>query len=92
MTSVMGDERSNYMPVFEYKCNDCGSKYDMFHKSSLKQEEVSCPRCGSAKNKKLFSAFATANSSESDYSSPCASGNCTPDYSGGCASGMCGFN
>ena len=89
----MGNKRRNYMPVFEYKCNDCGSKYDMFHKSSLKQEDVTCPKCGSNKNKKLFSAFATANSSESDYSSPCASGNCTPDYSGGgCASGMCGLN
>lgn len=80
------------MPVFEYKCKDCGSKYDMFHKSSLNQEEVTCPKCGSTKNKKLFSAFATANSSEGDFSSSCASGNCSTDYSGGCASGMCGLN
>ena len=80
------------MPVFEYKCNDCGSKFDMFHKSSLSQEEVICPKCGSVKTKKLFSAFATANPSESDNSSSCASGNCSTDYSGGCASGMCGLN
>jgi putative FmdB family regulatory protein len=80
------------MPVFEYKCDECGSKYDFFHKSSLKQDEVTCPKCGSAKSKKLFSAFATANSSDSDFSSSCATGNCSTDYSGGCASGMCGLN
>ena len=67
-------------------------KFDMFHKSSLSQEEVTCPKCGSVKTKKLFSAFATANPSESDNSSSCASGNCSTDYSGGCASGMCGLN
>lgn len=82
------------MPVFEYKCDDCGTKYDFFHKSSLNQQEVTCPKCGSAKNKKLFSAFATSNSGDSDFSSSsCASGNCSTDYSGGgCASGMCGLN
>jgi putative FmdB family regulatory protein len=88
----MGNKRRNYMPVFEYKCSDCGSKYDMFHKSSLKPEEVTCPKCGSVKNKKLFSAFATSNSSETDYSPSCTTGNCTPSYSSGCASGMCGLN
>ncbi|NWF88815.1 MAG: zinc ribbon domain-containing protein [Ignavibacteriaceae bacterium] len=81
------------MPVFEYKCNDCATKYDFFNKSSLNQEEITCPKCGSKNNKKLFSAFATANSSDSDFSSSsCASGNCSTDYSGGCASGMCGLN
>ena len=80
------------MPVFEYKCDDCGSKYDFFHKSLLKQDEVTCPKCGSTNNKKLFSAFATTNSSESEFSSSCATGNCSTDYSGGCASGMCGLN
>ena len=81
------------MPVFEYKCTDCGSKYDFFHKSSLNQSDVTCPKCGSAKSKKLFSAFATVNASDNDFaSSSCASGNCNTDYSGGCASGMCGLN
>lgn len=81
------------MPVFEYKCDDCGSKYDFFHKSSVNQEEVTCPKCYSAKGKKLFSVFATANSSDNDFSSSCATGNCSTDYSGGgCASGMCGLN
>ena len=81
------------MPVFEYKCSDCGTKYDMFHKSSLNQEDVTCPKCESTNNKKLFSAFATANSSDSDFSSSCASGSCDTNYTpGGCASGICGLN
>ena len=33
---------------------DCGSKYDMFHKSSLNQEDVTCPKCGSTKNQETL--------------------------------------
>jgi len=84
------------MPIFEYKCSDCSSKFEVLHKSTLKEEEVTCPNCNSAKNKKLFSSFNASVSSGSDYSAgSCASGNCSiPDNSpmGGCASGMCGLN
>lgn len=81
------------MPIYEYKCSRCATKYDFFHKSSLNRDEVICPNCGSKESKKLFSAFATANSSDNEYTSSCAFGNCSTDYAGGgCASGMCGLN
>ena len=83
------------MPVFEYKCFDCSTKFEVLHKSTLKQEQVTCPKCDSAKNKKLFSSFSASVSSDSNYSADnCAAGNCSiPDNSlGGCASGMCGLN
>ncbi|MHC1738209.1 MAG: zinc ribbon domain-containing protein [Ignavibacteriaceae bacterium] len=81
------------MPIFEYKCNDCGNKFEVLHKSSAQISEVDCPSCHSVNNKKLFSAFSPAVNSSSGYSaSSCASGNCGVDYSGGCSSGMCGLN
>ncbi len=81
------------MPIFEYQCEECETKHEVLHKSSLHQEEVSCPKCNSKKNKKLLSKFSAAIGS-SDYSGSgsCASGNCDIPSGGGCASGMCGLN
>ena len=80
------------MPIFEYKCKQCNSKFEVLHKSSLNQGEVSCPSCNSKENQKLLSTFSATGFSAS--SSSCASGNCgvEPSYSGGCSSGMCGLN
>ncbi len=81
------------MPIFEYRCENCGSKYDVLHKSSVNQEEVTCPKCNSTKSKKLLSTFSASIDGSSSYSSSnCASGNCDVPSSGGCASGLCGLN
>ncbi len=80
------------MPIFEYKCKKCNTKFEVLHKSSLNQEEVSCPNCQSKENQKLLSAFSAAGFSANNSS--CESGNCgiQPSYGGGCTSGMCGLN
>jgi len=80
------------MPVFEYKCKECNTKFDVLHKSSVNVEEVICPKCSSTKNQKLFSSFSASGFSSSG--STCESGNCgLPQQSyGGCSSGMCGLN
>jgi len=80
------------MPIFEYKCKQCNSKFEILHKSSLNQEEVSCPKCNSKENKKLLSSFSASGFSSS--SSGCESGNCgiESSFGGGCSSGMCGLN
>ena len=38
------------MPIFEYQCKDCNTKYDVLHKSFEKTEDVFCPDCKSKKN------------------------------------------
>lgn len=81
------------MPIFEYKCSECNTVYEIFHKSSSDVEEVFCPECKSEKHIKLISSFASINSKSSDFSGGCESGNCgfSPS-SGGCSSGMCGLD
>jgi putative FmdB family regulatory protein len=79
------------MPLFEYKCSDCESKFEILHKSSNNPEKVECPECHSPKVKKLLSTFSAAGFSKSgsDFSPPgesCESGSC------GCSSGYCGLN
>jgi putative FmdB family regulatory protein len=51
------------MPIFEYVCQDCHSKYEKFVRSRLAKVELACPECGSAKASKVFSAFSTGSSS-----------------------------
>jgi putative FmdB family regulatory protein len=81
------------MPVFEYKCNACHQKYEIYHKSSVSSEEIECPSCHSKDNKKLFSSFSASVSGDSFAYNDCASGNCNiAPAAGGCSTGMCGIN
>jgi putative FmdB family regulatory protein len=80
------------MPVFEYKCTKCDTKFEVYHKSTVNQEEVACPKCSSKENKKLFSTFAASVGSSHSHESSCASGNCPAPQFGGCPGGMCELN
>ncbi len=81
------------MPIFEYLCKNCNTKYEILHKSSANLEKVVCPECHSKDSKKLLSTFSSSIGNSPNYSSGenCATGNCGL-LSGGCASGMCGLN
>jgi len=80
------------MPIFEYKCKDCETKYEVLHKSSEKQEDIICPNCSSAKHIKLISSFSANVSGNFDFGG-CPDGNCGMQSPGGCcANGMCGLN
>jgi putative FmdB family regulatory protein len=78
------------MPLFEYQCKSCNTKYEVLHKSTEKTEDVTCPECRSKESKKLLSSFSASMGTSS--SGGCASGNCDMPYGGGCQSGMCGLN
>jgi putative FmdB family regulatory protein len=74
------------MAVFEYRCEDCGSRYDVLHLGREKTEDVFCPECRSTNHKKMLSVFnSSSNSGTSRDSAPmpsCASGAC--GIGGGC--------
>ncbi len=44
------------MPIFEYKCDSCGRKFEVLEKSSAAVKKV-CPECGSEKVSKQLSVF-----------------------------------
>ncbi|MBI3585510.1 MAG: zinc ribbon domain-containing protein [Ignavibacteriales bacterium] len=77
------------MPIFDYRCSECGKTYDVYHKVREIVEDVVCPSCSSAQHKKLMSApsIAIAGSSSTDFSS---SASC--ESSGGCCGGACSVN
>ena len=80
------------MPLYEYKCSECNTKFEVLHKSSINQDDINCPNCNSAANKKLFSSFSSLMSSPKDsFFESCSTGNCGIEKNS-CASGMCGLN
>jgi len=44
------------MPIYDYRCDECGTTYDVFHKVREVAEDVVCPSCGSQRHTRLISA------------------------------------
>lgn len=44
------------MPIYEYRCENCGHKFEEFVRASDKKEPV-CPKCGNRRISKLISGF-----------------------------------
>jgi putative FmdB family regulatory protein len=78
------------MPIFEYLCDDCGTKFEkLVRRAGGVTEQIECPSCGRGDHlSEQYSTFAAhANgASKADAGMPsCPSGMCqTP--------GMCGRN
>ncbi len=73
------------MPIFEYLCEDCGSKFERLVRRPG-AEEVLCPSCGQSHLDQQFSSFAAHSGAagRDDFQMPsCPSGMCaTPDLCG----------
>lgn len=48
------------MPIFEYRCRDCGATFERLHLSA--GERVTCQSCQSPELERLLSVFAVAGS------------------------------
>lgn len=72
------------MPIYTYKCEDCGTKYEIFHKVREDERAIVCPTCGSTAYRKVMSAAGIVSAGSHEVASSC-------DY-GGCCSGSCSLN
>ncbi len=50
------------MPIYEYICLSCNERFALLQKMSASEKEASCPRCSSAKVRKLVSSFCCSSS------------------------------
>lgn len=72
------------MPIFEYRCRECGTQFEAIVRSS--KAATTCKSCGSRKLEQLLSVFAVA-----DAAGPAAA--TEPGPCGACGAarrGMCG--
>ena len=75
------------MPIFEYLCDDCGTKFEKLVRNGA-SNDVLCPSCGESHvttQLSTFAAHASSPRSSQEALPSCASGMCqTP--------GLCGRN
>jgi putative FmdB family regulatory protein len=48
------------MPIYEYKCVECGEEFDAYKKISENKEKETCPSCGGESLKLGISLFRTS--------------------------------
>jgi putative FmdB family regulatory protein len=78
------------MPIFEYSCDDCGTKFEKLVRRVADAEAVECPSCGEKHLTAEYSTFAAhSGSSKNQAATDCGAGMCG---SGMCGSGACGLN
>ncbi len=75
------------MPIYEYRCEDCGTKFEKLVRRSADADALECPSCGKNHLQQELSTFAAhANGSAKPAEMPsCPSGRCSNP-------GMCGMN
>lgn len=77
------------MPIYDYRCNDCGKTYDVFHKVREVAEDVVCPSCGSVQSTRLIGAPSFSMTGKGRTSS---FGDAPACADGSCCGGSCGLN
>ena len=75
------------MPIYEYRCQDCGTKFEKLVRNSADAPQTECPSCGQKHLEQEYSTFAAPASGSAK---PAGMPSCPK---GGCGnSGMCGMN
>jgi len=78
------------MPVYEYQCNDCSRKFELFVQHRMLADGIVCRHCHSPEVRKLVSSFAsTGRGEDADFAASATGGGCGGGC-GGCSGGNCG--
>jgi len=78
------------MPIYEYLCESCGSKFEKLVRRTEDALESGCPSCGQKHLKQEYSTFAAHAGASEHRSSPAEMRSCP---GGMCSNpGMCGMN
>jgi putative FmdB family regulatory protein len=75
------------MPIYEYSCQDCGTRFEKLVRRASDADELACPSCGERRLRQELSVFAAhANGGAKAPEAPMC------PRAGGCSNaGMCGY-
>ena len=65
------------MPLYEYECEQCGTRFEVLQRIGATGDELECPECGVPKPKKVFSLFAPNAGGTQSSGRSCGSGGFT---------------
>ncbi len=74
------------MPVYEYLCKECNSRFDTLMRLSSASTQVACSSCSSPNVRRLMSSFATVGGYDDEFVASSAN----VGGGGGCCGGGCG--
>ena len=70
------------MPIYEYRCEDCGTRFEKLVRRSPEPAKLECPSGGKSRLEQQFSTFAAhaaASKAAQSEAPPCANGgSCNP--------------
>jgi putative FmdB family regulatory protein len=64
------------MPIYEYRCSDCGQRFVRLQRMGAGSEGVICPHCSTTAVERLPSVFSSSGSTASSPAT--SSGACGP--------------
>lgn len=60
------------MPLFEYRCSQCGERFEKLHMWGDQARSAECPACGNRDVVKQYSAFAAHTSGRAGEQTSCS--------------------
>jgi len=76
------DGENHPMPIYEYRCRDCGERFEILQRLGQGAEGLVCPGCGAEPVEKVFSTFAaTGGDSAKSASASCGAPGCGTGFS-----------
>lgn len=74
------------MPIYEFRCGSCGHRFEKLCSMGETGQNISCPKCNTAKPERVMSGFAARSTDSGGDVSPIGGGGgCS-----GCSSTNCG--
>ncbi|MCL4466496.1 MAG: zinc ribbon domain-containing protein [Chloroflexi bacterium] len=74
------------MPIYEYRCEGCQTKFELLRSFSRADEPAECPTCRAVGARRLISAFACFSKSDGGATTAVGGGGCSGCSAGSCAS------
>lgn len=69
------------MPLYEYQCSDCETRFDALRAMSQADAAIACPQCGSENTQRAISLFSAIGSEGMIVGAGSSCGSCTPSAS-----------
>lgn len=74
------------MPIYEYRCQDCQTRFEKLVRRAAEAAETTCPACGQTRVTQELSVFAAPSGSGREAAPACPSAGTCPNAS------VCGMN